>query len=101
WGKCFKPQFLKRRLRSCCVNPRFSGILHIMPSDTPSSTPPLDPAQRRLADTERKRRKLRIARGRATGLLLASAVVYVLATHYGHMHGSLAWVAAFAEAAMV
>lgn len=72
-----------------------------MPSDTPSSTPPLDPAQRRLADTERKRRKLRIARGRATGLLLASAVVYVLATHYGHMHGSLAWVAAFAEAAMV
>lgn len=67
-----------------------------MPTDTPST----DPA-RRAADTERKRRKLRTARRRATGLLVLSAIVYVLATHYGHLHGSLAWVAAFAEAAMV
>ena len=50
---------------------------------------------------ERKRRKLRIARRRATGLLVLSAVVWVFATHYGHLHGSLAWVAAFSEAAMV
>src|SRR5690606_25813008 len=53
------------------------------------------------AHTEAKRRKLRIARRRATGLLIASALIYVLATHYGPAHGALAWVAAFAEAAMV
>lgn len=67
----------------------------------PIDTSPLDPACRRAADAERKRRKLRTARRRATGLLILFAIVYVLATHYGHLHGSLAWVAAFAEAAMV
>ena len=56
---------------------------------------------RRAAETERKRRKLRVARRRATGLLVLSAIVYVLATRYGYLHGSLAWVAAFSEAAMV
>lgn len=71
-----------------------------MPGDTSSYPNPPDLAQRR-AETERKRRKLRIARRRATGLLVLSAVVYVLATHYGHLHGALAWVAAFSEAAMV
>ncbi|MFT0851674.1 DUF445 domain-containing protein [Achromobacter sp. F4_2707] len=54
-----------------------------------------------MADTELKRRKLRNARRRATGLLALFAVIYVLATHYGHLHASLAWVAAFSEAAMV
>lgn len=58
-------------------------------------------AEQRAARTEAKRRKLRIARRRATGLLLASAVAYVLATHFGHVHAALPWVAAFAEAAMV
>ena len=72
--------------------------MHGMPTDTStssfrrSSTP---------ADTERKRQKLRTARRRATGLLILSAVVFVLATHFGHLHGGLAWVAAFSEAAMV
>lgn len=60
-----------------------------------------DIRQRNAADTLRKRLKLRTARRRATGLLLLSAIVYVLATHYGHLHGSLEWVAAFAEASMV
>ena len=69
-----------------------------MPTDT---TPPLQTGRRNAADTDRKRRKLRIARRRATGLLVLSAIVYILATHYGHLHGSLAWVAAFSEAAMV
>lgn len=68
-----------------------------MPTDT--ATP--SPATRRSADTDRKRRKLRTARRRATGLLVFSAIVYVLATRYGNLHGSLEWVAAFSEAAMV
>lgn len=72
-----------------------------MPSDTSSSSPTPDLAQRPAANTEQKRRKLRIARRRATGLLILSAVIYILATRYGHLHGSLAWVAAFFEAAMV
>lgn len=59
------------------------------------------PTDSALNDTGRKRRKLRTARRRATGLLVLSALVYVLATHYGHLHGSLAWVATFSEAAMV
>lgn len=57
--------------------------------------------QRSAADTARKRRKLRIARHRATGLLALSAIIYVLATRYAHLHGALEWVAAFSEAAMV
>lgn len=52
-------------------------------------------------EQDQKRRKLRIARRRATGLLLLSALVYVLATRYGAHHVALEWVAAFAEAAMV
>lgn len=68
-----------------------------MPTDTATSTT----ATRRAADTERKRRKLRTARRRATGLLVLSAIVYILATRYGYLHGSLEWVAAFSEAAMV
>lgn len=65
-------------------------------------TTPTGPARHSgTADTENKRRKLRIARRRATGLLVLSAVVYALATRYGGLHGSLEWVAAFAEAAMV
>lgn len=57
--------------------------------------------RRTPTDTEQKRRKLRIARRRATGLLLLSAAVYALSTHYGAQHGALEWVAAFAEASMV
>ena len=68
-----------------------------MPSDTVSN----DAAARRAAETERKRRKLRTARRRATGLLVLSAIIYVLATHYRHLHALLPWVASFAEAAMV
>lgn len=60
-----------------------------------------DPGRRSAAATEQKRRRLRIARRRATGLLIVFAIVYVLATRYGALHGSLAWVAAFSEAAMV
>ena len=70
-----------------------------MPSETSSATD--DRRRRAAAETERKRHKLRTARRRATGLLLLFAVIYVLATHYGHLHGSLAWVAAFSEADMV
>lgn len=73
-----------------------------MPSEIssfPTSSP--DPARRRAAETERKRRKLRIARQRATGLLVLSAIIYGVTTRYGHLHGSLEWVAAFSEAAMV
>lgn len=66
-----------------------------------SHTASTDPATRRAADTERKRRKLRTARRRATGLLVLSAIIYVLATLYEHMHMALPWVASFAEAAMV
>lgn len=53
------------------------------------------------ADTEHRRRKLHIARRRATGLLVLSAIVYVVATRWGDLHWSLEWVAAFAEASMV
>lgn len=67
----------------------------------PTDTAPTGPAPRRATDTEHKRRKLRTARRRATGLLGLSAVVYVLATHYAALHAALPWVAAFAEAAMV
>src|SRR5690606_4424791 len=70
-----------------------------MPSETSSATD--DRRRRAAAETERKRHKLRTARRRATGLLLLFAIVYALATRYGHLHGSLAWVAAFSEAAMV
>lgn len=52
-------------------------------------------------DPESRRRKLRTARRRATGLLVLSAVVYVITTRYGHLHWSMEWVAAFAEASMV
>lgn len=68
-----------------------------MPSDTVSN----NAADRRAAETERKRRKLRTARRRATGLLVLSAIVYLLATRYTALHAALPWVAAFAEAAMV
>lgn len=58
----------------------------------PTDTLPLDTV---------KRRKLRTARRRATGLLILSAIVYGLATHYADLHAALPWVAAFAEAATV
>src|SRR5690606_36996730 len=67
-----------------------------MPDPTPADFTP-----RRVNDTESKRKRLRVARRRATGLLVLFGVVYVLATHFGAVHGSLAWVAAFSEAAMV
>lgn len=70
-----------------------------MSTDIPSATK--DIRHDAAASTESKRRKLRIARRRATGLLIVSAIVYVLATRYGRLHGSLEWVAAFTEAAMV
>lgn len=69
-----------------------------MSAEAPSAA---DSGRRGAADTEHKRRRLRIARRRATGLLVLSAIVYALATHYRALHGSLAWVAAFSEAAMV
>lgn len=72
------------------------------------STPAAEPtpsragaAQTASVATDAKRRRLRIARRRATGLLILFAIVYVLAAHYGDLHASLAWVAAFSEAAMV
>lgn len=67
-----------------------------MPDPTPADFTP-----RRVNDTESKRKRLRVARRRATGLLVLFGVVYVLATHFGAVHGSLAWVAAFSEAALV
>ncbi len=54
-----------------------------------------------VTDPEQKRHKLRVARRRATGLLILSAIVYVLATRYQTSHDALEWIAAFAEAAMV
>ena len=69
-------------------------------SREPTSTAGIRPTSA-PESAERKRRKLRVARRRATGLLILAAIVYVLATHYGHMHPSLEWVAAFSEAAMV
>lgn len=48
-----------------------------------------------------KRRKLVKARRHATGVLVLSSVVFLLATHYNEAHASLEWVAAFTEAAMV
>lgn len=64
-----------------------------------SSAP--NPNDNGITETEIKRRKLRVARRRATGLLVLSAIIYALATRYGSLHGSLEWIAAFAEAAMV
>lgn len=60
------------------------------------------PASRKESDPSAiKRRKLVKARRRATGLLVLSSVVFLLATHYNEAHASLEWVAAFTEAAMV
>ncbi len=60
------------------------------------------PASRKESDPSAiKRRKLVKARRHATGLLVLSSVVFLLATHYTEAHASLEWVAAFTEAAMV
>ena len=50
---------------------------------------------------EQKDARLRRIRTWATGLLLAAAVVYALATAFGAWHPALAYVAAFSEAAMI
>lgn len=60
------------------------------------------PASRKESDPSAiKRRKLVKARRHATGVLVLSSVVFLLATHYNEAHASLEWVAAFTEAAMV
>lgn len=60
------------------------------------------PASRKESDPSAiKRRKLVKARWHATGVLVLSSVVFLLATHYNEAHASLEWVAAFTEAAMV
>lgn len=65
------------------------------------SSPRADRPAGAAAEPDTKRQKLRVARRRATGLLVLSAIVYVLATRFEARHDALEWVAAFAEAAMV
>ena len=66
------------------------------PLPSPSLAPVPLPGRERA-----QRRALARMRAVATGLLLAMAAVFVLATHYGDLHPALPFVRAFAEAAMI
>jgi len=71
------------------------------PSESAPTDAPLPPALRITADDELKRVRLVRMKRVATGLLVVSAVLFGVARAFESRYPWLAWVRAFAEAAMV